>query len=48
MMAEVPLMLEREELRIARRLKEAGSLVRELMDMQMSLGVGLGLAGGCG
>ena len=39
------LMLERGELVIARRLKEAGSLVRELMDVRMSLGGGPGASG---
>ena len=34
LIAHVQVLLERDELRIARRMPDAGSLVRELLDMQ--------------
>jgi hypothetical protein len=51
LMAEVQVLLERRELKIARGLEEAGSLVRELTDVRMTVGGGgrvrMG-ADGCG
>lgn len=50
LMAGLQVLLERGELRIARRLKEAGTLVRELLDIQMTMktnGTRMG-ADGCG
>jgi hypothetical protein len=38
LMARLQSMFEREELRIARRLRESGTLVRELMDMRTARG----------
>jgi hypothetical protein len=37
LIAAVQMALEKGEIRIARRMREVGSLVRELMDMQMSV-----------
>ncbi|HEX4134515.1 MAG TPA: hypothetical protein VHY84_07905 [Bryobacteraceae bacterium] len=45
LMAVVQLALERGELRIARRMKNAGALVRELLDMRMTATGGMGAEG---
>jgi len=37
LIAGVQVLLDREELKIARRLREAGALVRELLDMRMTM-----------
>jgi hypothetical protein len=40
LIAEVQVLLERDELRIAKRIRDAGPLVRELLDMRVSQGRG--------
>jgi hypothetical protein len=42
LIAGVQVALENGDMRIARRLKQAGSLVRELVDVRMSAGLGSG------
>jgi hypothetical protein len=42
LMAGVQVALEQGDMRIARRLKQAGSLVRELVDVRMTAGLGSG------
>ena len=42
LIAGLQVALENEDLKIARRLKQAGSLVRELVDVRMSSGLGTG------
>jgi hypothetical protein len=45
LIAGVQLALEKGELRIARRMKNAGALVRELLDMRMTASGGMGAEG---
>ena len=42
LIAGVQLALEKGELRIARRMKDAGALVRELIDVRITAGMGMG------
>jgi hypothetical protein len=42
LIAGVQVALEKKELRIARRMREAGSLVRELLDVRIAAGLRLG------